>query len=145
MPVRIPACPLNSHSLKYFFAVSLRSNLMSLLLKSSSSIHDGMAFADLWERTNLKSESLGMSGYTLARESRAAALLRDLSRVFRCASASIFESVRITRLSSVTYVILRFWFASESIGIVGCPGFGRIWNEFFVFSSLMLVPSESFS
>ena len=59
------------------------------------------------------------------------------------ALALISESVRMARLTEVARVILLLTLEKVSIGTVGCPFFGIIWNLFVVWSRFTLEPSES--
>ena len=59
------------------------------------------------------------------------------------ALALISESVRMARLTEVARVILLLTLEKVSIGTVGWPLFGIIWNLFVVWSRFTLDPSES--
>ena len=143
IPVRIFTLPSRSHSRKYFASDLSSLMSMSLFLKSSSLSHSGSSADFLCFIICLNSESLGISGYTLARESRNASALAFLSSVFMAAFAFISESVRMARLADVFRVILLFLLENVSIGSVGCPRFGIIWKRLTVSSRSTFDPSES--
>ena len=137
--------PFRSHSLKYFASVSSSVRSRSFFLKSSSFIQSGTALWVLWLIICLKRESLGMSGYTLARESINAWRLAFVSNVFIAALALISESVRIARFADVMRVMRLFLLLNERTGTLFCPFLGIILNVLAVSSRATLEPSESFT
>ena len=79
--------PSRSQSRKYLARVSSSLRSRSWDLKSSSCIHSGTGFLLLCANACFRSESLGISGYNLARESLYALAFSLLSTVFISALA----------------------------------------------------------
>ena len=143
MPVRTSSLPSKSHSLKYLARLSSSFKSGSPLTKSSSFIQSGRGLAVLCALAWAKSESLGMSGYTMASESAKAFALCFLSIVFMAAVALRDASVRIIRLFVFIRKILLFWLLTLMTGMSLCSFLGRRRKRFSVLSSAREVETAS--